>query len=112
MSRIRPFVLFVLLALSFGLVPPPSHALPGTPVPVPIIQCGLERAGAGETAAEALAMALDSLSDNYLIMSYTIIHSHCGFVDPNPLDPDNPLEPFCSVKIKACGIPRLSPFFP
>lgn len=104
MTRNRSFLLLALLALTFGLAVPSHASVVATPIS--LVRCGIFGAGAGETHAEALEMALDGVRANYYITSYTVTDSRCSEIDLTPWNPNDPTEPFCSVQISACGIPK------
>jgi|SRR6185295_6795995 len=103
MSRVRPFLLLALLALTFGLTAAPHPASAST---VSLVRCGVTGAGAGETEAEALANALDRLRADYYVFSYTVTDSRCIEIDLTPWNPYDGTETLCSVLLSACVFPR------
>lgn len=98
----RSVLCLALFGLVLGLVPAQGQfVLDPTPIPNPGFI--VERVGAGPTIPAAREMALDSIREDYMILSYTSSGGRC-----TPIVGSN--EQLCSVRVTARVLPRPGTF--
>ena len=109
MSKTRRVLLLAVLALTLGFALAPVYAL--EPVPGPLVRCGTAT-GAGQTEAQAVQNAVDTLKQSLWFNNYTVLNSFCTeeeIFTGNPLDPYRTII-LCGAEVRACGFPK--PRFP
>lgn len=99
MSRLRYPLLLLSLVLTLAAVPASAQQ----PIPFPLrLICGVTVMGAGPTVADAVANAVNSLKEDYLVLSYTVVGSGC----PEEVDAPGPIDPpvVCWAEVRACAV--------
>lgn len=95
----RPLLLLALLGLVLGL----AAVVPaGAQTPTPFLGFTVTAVGAGPTLADATDMALAQIRQDYFILSYTTSNPLCSVIPTTG-------DPFCSIKVTARVIRKLSP---